>query len=40
MAQRIVAAARKLVQNTGLNADEVLSSLSPETQSTVRAFFG
>lgn len=40
MAQRIVAAARKLVQNAGLNADQLLSTLPPDTQATVRAFFG
>lgn len=40
MAQRIVASARKLVQSTGINADQLLSTLAPETQATVRAFFG
>lgn len=40
MAQRIVDSTRKLVQATGLNADQLLSTLSPDTQKTVRAFFG
>lgn len=40
MAQRIVDAARKLILNAGLNANELLNTLSPDTQLTVRAFFG
>ncbi|EMC99967.1 hypothetical protein BAUCODRAFT_30394 [Baudoinia panamericana UAMH 10762] len=40
MAQRIVGAARKLVQIAGLDADQLLAGLPPETQQTVRAFFG
>lgn len=40
MAQRIVASARKLVQSTGIDADQLLGTLAPETQATVRAFFG
>ena len=40
MATRIVDAARKLVQNAGLDANQLLQSLSPDTQATVRAFFG
>jgi hypothetical protein len=39
MAQRIVDAARKLVQNAGLDAQQLLQGLSPDTQTTVRAFF-
>lgn len=39
-AQKIVAAAKQLVQIAGLDANQLLSSLSPETQQTVRAFFG
>lgn len=39
MAQRIVDAARKLVQNAGLDANQLLLGLSPDTQATVRAFF-
>jgi len=40
MAQRIVAAARKLVQTAGLDANQLLNTLPPDTQATVRAFFG
>lgn len=40
MAQRIVSAARKLVTTAGLDANQLLASLSPETQRTVQAFFG
>ena len=40
MAQRIVGAARKLVQLAGLDANQLLATLPPETQQTVRAFFG
>ena len=40
MAQRIVGAARKLVQMAGLDANQLLATLPPETQQTVRAFFG
>lgn len=39
-AQRAVAATRKLVETAGLDANQLLSSLPPETQQTVRAFFG
>jgi hypothetical protein len=39
MAQRIVDAARKLVQNAGLDAQLLLQGLEPDTQATVRAFF-
>nr|POE64848.1 importin subunit beta-3 [Quercus suber] len=40
MAQRIVGAARKLVTTAGLDANQLLASMSPETQRTVQAFFG
>ncbi|KAK5125268.1 hypothetical protein LTR85_000944 [Meristemomyces frigidus] len=40
MAQRIVGAARKLVTTAGLDANQLLGGLPPETQQTVRAFFG
>ncbi|KAK1079643.1 importin subunit beta-3 [Friedmanniomyces endolithicus] len=40
MAQRIVGAARKLVTDAGLDANQLLAGLPPETQQTVRAFFG
>lgn len=39
-AQRAVSAARKLVQTAGLDATQLLANLPPETQQTVRAFFG
>ena len=39
-AQRAVAAARKLVQIAGLDANQLLAGLPAETQQTVRAFFG
>ena len=39
-AQLAVDAARKLVQNAGLDANQLLSGLPPDTQQTVRAFFG
>lgn len=39
-AQRAVASARKLVQTAGLDANQLLAQLPPETQHTVRAFFG
>ena len=39
-AQRAVAAARKLVQIAGLDANQLLNSLPSDTQNTVRAFFG
>lgn len=40
MAQRIVAAGRKLIATAGLNADQLLNGLPPETQQTVRTLFG
>ena len=39
-AQRAIAAARKLVQTAGLDANQLLNGLPPETQQTVRAMFG
>jgi len=40
MAQRIVGAGRKLIATAGLDANQLLGALPPETQRTVRAFFG
>lgn len=40
MAQRIVEAGKKLIATAGLDANQVLANLPPETQNTVRAFFG
>lgn len=40
IAQQIVNAARKLVQMAGLDANQLLASLPPETQPIVRAYFG
>ena len=39
-AQRAVAAARKLIQLAGLDANQILANMPAETQQTVRAFFG
>ena len=39
-AQRIVGAAKTLVQAANLDANQLLAGMSPETQQTVRAFFG
>ena len=38
-AQRVVAAAKSLVQMAGIDANSVLASLSPETQQNVRGYF-
>lgn len=38
-AQRVVAAAKSLVQMAGIDANGVLASLSPETQQNVRSYF-
>ncbi len=38
--QAICGAARSLVETAGLDANALLASLPPETQQTVRAFFG
>jgi hypothetical protein len=40
MAQRIVGAGRKLIATAGLDANQILSGLPPETQNTVRTMFG
>ncbi|KAI9874587.1 MAG: hypothetical protein M1830_009588 [Pleopsidium flavum] len=37
---RIVAAAKQLVANAGIDANQILSTLTPETQQTVRSYFG
>jgi hypothetical protein len=39
-ARRVVAAAKMLLGNAGLDPAQVLSQLPPETQQTIRAFFG
>lgn len=39
-AQRIVVAAKQLITTAGLDANQLLAGMSPETQQTVRAFFG
>lgn len=39
-AQHTCQAARKLVETAGLDANQLLASLPPETQQTVKAFFG
>ena len=38
-AQRIAAAAKSLAQSAGIDAEGLLSTLIPERQRTVRAFF-
>lgn len=38
-AQRAVAAAKRVVQARGVGANQLLSTLSPETQQTLRPFF-
>lgn len=40
MAQRIVGAGKKLIATAGLPTDQLLASLSPETQQTVKTLFG
>ncbi|EME77845.1 uncharacterized protein MYCFIDRAFT_57383 [Pseudocercospora fijiensis CIRAD86] len=40
MAQRIVGAGKKLIQISGLDANQLLASLPPETQNTVKTLFG
>ena len=39
-AQRIVDAAKRLITTAGLDANQLLAGLNPETQQTVRAYFG
>lgn len=39
-AQRIVAAAKVLITSAGLDADQLLATLPPETQQTLRTLFG
>lgn len=39
-ATRIVASAKQLITTAGLDAAQLLQQLSPETQQTVRAYFG
>lgn len=39
VAQRIVGAAKQLVQIAGLDANQLLAGMTAETQQTVRAFF-
>jgi len=36
----VIEAAKKLLGNAGMNPAQVLQQLPPETQQTVRAFFG
>lgn len=39
-ATRVIGTAKSLVTSAGLNADQLMATLPPETQQTVRAFFG
>ncbi len=38
-ASRVATAAKTLVATTGMDANQVLGTLPPETQQTVRAYF-
>jgi importin-5 len=38
-AAKVVASAKQLVSQTGLNAEQILQSLSPEGQHAVRSYF-
>jgi hypothetical protein len=40
IASRIVGAANTMCQMAGLDGTQLLAGMSPETQQTVRAFFG
>jgi hypothetical protein len=37
---RVVSAAKQLVQSANLNADQLLAGMAPETQEVVRKHFG
>jgi len=39
-ATRICGAAKQLITTAGLDANQLLAGLPPQTQQTVRAFFG
>lgn len=38
-ATKVAAAAKQLVAATGINADQILASLNPDTQMAVRSYF-
>lgn len=38
-AKKVAESAKQLVTQTGINADQVLQTLSPDGQTTVRSFF-
>ena len=38
-AKKVAESAKRLVEQTGTNADQILGALSPEGQATVRSFF-
>lgn len=38
-AKKVAESAKTLVSQTGINADQVLQSLSPDGQATVKSFF-
>lgn len=38
-AKKVAESAKLLVSKTGVNADQILQSLSPDGQATVRSFF-
>jgi hypothetical protein len=38
--ERVINAAKQLVQTAGLSPEQLLAGLAPETQETVRRYFG
>ena len=38
-AKKVAESAKRLVEQTGINADQVVGALSPEGQATVKSFF-
>jgi importin-5 len=38
-AKKVAESAKRLVESTGINAEQVLGTLSPESQVTVKSFF-
>ena len=39
VAQIVAGAAKRLVQNTGIDASKIMATFSPETRQTVQPFF-
>jgi importin-5 len=38
-AKKVAESAKRLVESTGINAEQVVGALSPEGQTTVKSFF-